>query len=160
MVSWIGITLIEVGGASACGGLEAEGQEFFSPCLSGAILKRSAPEPKGPLSQLLIPNIPTFHGSIGFHSRSELVFPLSQRSLDLDFFILTLTFDISLSTSNLFPTTALNNVHSGGSDQRPVPELQLAHPRRGSHCSRESLTNAAVLLGSGKTGEFRLDKSP
>jgi hypothetical protein len=57
MGSWIGITPKEVGGASACGGLEAEGQEFFASCLSGAILKRSAPEPKGPLSQVLIPNI-------------------------------------------------------------------------------------------------------
>jgi len=66
---WIGITLKEVGGASACGGLEAEGQEFFALCLSEAILKRSAPEPKGPLSQVLIPDIPTFHRSMGFHSR-------------------------------------------------------------------------------------------
>jgi len=64
MDSWIDITRKEVGGASACGGLEAEGQEFFASCLSGAILKRSAPEPKGPLSQLLIPNIPTFQHSI------------------------------------------------------------------------------------------------
>jgi len=72
--SWIGITLKEVGGASACGELEAEGQEFFASCLSEAILKRSAPEPKGPLSQLLIPNIPTFHCSIGFNSQSELLF--------------------------------------------------------------------------------------
>jgi hypothetical protein len=46
MGSWIGITLIEVGGASACGGLEAEGQEYFALCLSEVILKRSAPEPK------------------------------------------------------------------------------------------------------------------
>ncbi len=72
MGSWIGITLQEVGGASACGGLEAEGQEFFASCLSEAILKRSAPEPKGPLSQLLIPNIPRFHRSMGFNSPSEL----------------------------------------------------------------------------------------
>jgi len=61
MGSWIGITLKEGGGASASGGLEAEGQEFFASCLSEAILKRSAPGPKGPLSPLLIPNIPTFH---------------------------------------------------------------------------------------------------
>ncbi len=74
MGSWIGITLREVGGVSACGGLEAEGQEFFASCLSEAILKRSAPEPKGPLSQFLIPNIPTFHRSIGFNFRSELLF--------------------------------------------------------------------------------------
>ena len=30
---WIGNTLIEGGGASACAGLEAEGQEFFASCL-------------------------------------------------------------------------------------------------------------------------------
>jgi len=46
MGSWIGITLIEVGGASACSALEAKGQESFASCLSEAILKRSAPEPK------------------------------------------------------------------------------------------------------------------
>jgi hypothetical protein len=74
MGSWIGITLKEVGGASACGGLEAEGHEFFASSLSEAILKRSAPEPKGRLSQLLIPNIPTFHRSIWFNARSELLF--------------------------------------------------------------------------------------
>jgi hypothetical protein len=39
MGSLIGITLKEVGGASACGELEAEGQEFFASCLSEAILK-------------------------------------------------------------------------------------------------------------------------
>ena len=55
MGSWIGITLIEVGGASACGGLEAEGQKYFALCLSpsflrinSVILKRTAPEPKLP----------------------------------------------------------------------------------------------------------------
>jgi hypothetical protein len=78
MGSWIGITLKELGGASACGGLEAEGQEFFASCLSEAIFKRNAPELKGALSPLLIPNIPTFHHSIGFNSRSELVFPVFQ----------------------------------------------------------------------------------
>jgi hypothetical protein len=36
MGSWIGITLIEVGGASACGEVEAEGQEYFALCLSEA----------------------------------------------------------------------------------------------------------------------------
>ena len=64
MGSWIGITLKEVGRASACGGLEAAGQEFFASCLSEAILKRSAPEPKRALSPLLITqysNIPPFH---------------------------------------------------------------------------------------------------
>jgi hypothetical protein len=50
MGSWIGITLIKVGGASAFGGLEAEGQKYFALCLSPSllrinsmILKRSAP---------------------------------------------------------------------------------------------------------------------
>ena len=43
---WIGNTLIEVGGASACAGLEAEGQEYFALCLNEVILKRNAPEPK------------------------------------------------------------------------------------------------------------------
>jgi len=38
--SWIGITLQEVGGASASGGLEAEGQEFFPSCLSEAVLNQ------------------------------------------------------------------------------------------------------------------------
>jgi hypothetical protein len=52
MGSWIGITLIKVGGASACGGLEAEGQEYFALCLSEVTLKRSAPEPKYHLSAL------------------------------------------------------------------------------------------------------------
>jgi hypothetical protein len=61
MGSRIGIALKEVGGASASGGLEAEGQEFCASCLSEAIFKRSAPESKGALSPLLIPTIPTFH---------------------------------------------------------------------------------------------------
>jgi len=64
MGAWIGITLKEVGGASTCGGLEAEGQEFFAPCLSEAILKRSAPEPQGARSPLSIPTIPLFRYSI------------------------------------------------------------------------------------------------
>jgi hypothetical protein len=63
MGSWIGSTLKEVGGTSACGELEAEGQEFFASCLSEAIFKRSVPEPKEALSPFLIPNIPSFHGS-------------------------------------------------------------------------------------------------
>ncbi len=46
MGSWIGITLIEVGGASACSALETKGQESFALCLSEAILKRSDPETK------------------------------------------------------------------------------------------------------------------
>jgi len=36
----MGITLKEVGGASAYGGLEAEGQELFASCLSEAILNQ------------------------------------------------------------------------------------------------------------------------
>jgi hypothetical protein len=43
MGSWIVITLIKAGGASACSGLEAQGQEYFALCLSEVILKRSAP---------------------------------------------------------------------------------------------------------------------
>jgi hypothetical protein len=39
MGSLIGITLKEIGGASACGGFEAEGQEFVASCLSETILK-------------------------------------------------------------------------------------------------------------------------
>ncbi len=60
----IGITLIEGGGASACGGLEAEGQESFALCLGEAILKRSGPEPKVTLSPPLIPTIPILQHSI------------------------------------------------------------------------------------------------
>jgi hypothetical protein len=78
MGSWIDITLKEVEGASASGGLEAEGQEFFASCLSEAILKRSAPEPKGALCPLLIPNIPTFHRSIGFKLSLRAPFPRSE----------------------------------------------------------------------------------
>ena len=40
MGSWIGITLIEVGGASAFGGLEAEGQEYFALRFSEAVLNQ------------------------------------------------------------------------------------------------------------------------
>ena len=39
MGSWIGISLVEVGGASACTGLEAEGQEYFALCLSPSLLR-------------------------------------------------------------------------------------------------------------------------
>jgi len=39
MGSWIGITLVEVEGASACTGLEAEGQEYFALCLSPSFLR-------------------------------------------------------------------------------------------------------------------------
>ena len=40
MGSWIGITLIEVGGASVYDGLEAEGQEYFALCLSETLLNQ------------------------------------------------------------------------------------------------------------------------
>jgi hypothetical protein len=43
MGSWIGITLIEVGEASACGGLEAKDQEYFTLCLRSFV-------PQGKLS--------------------------------------------------------------------------------------------------------------
>ena len=69
--SWIGIALIEVGGASACGGLEAEGQEYFALCLShsflrinSVILKRGAPELKVMCFPFLMLNIPSFHHSV------------------------------------------------------------------------------------------------
>jgi len=39
----MGITLIEVGGASACCGLVAEGKESIASDLNEVILKRSAP---------------------------------------------------------------------------------------------------------------------
>jgi len=39
MGSWIGITLVGVGEASACTGLEAEGQEYFALCLSPSFLR-------------------------------------------------------------------------------------------------------------------------
>jgi hypothetical protein len=64
MGSWIGIPLIEVGGASACGGLEAEGQEYFALCLSEVILKRSAPEPKVTLFPIFIRIIPLIQHSM------------------------------------------------------------------------------------------------
>jgi hypothetical protein len=64
----MGITLIEVGGASACRGLEAEGKEsiasYLSPSflrINSVILKRSAPEPKLPLFPIFIRIIPLLH---------------------------------------------------------------------------------------------------
>jgi hypothetical protein len=60
----VGITLIEVGGAFACGELEAEGQEYFALCLSEVILKRSAPGPKVLPFRFLTPTIPKFQQSI------------------------------------------------------------------------------------------------
>jgi len=71
MGSRIGITLIEVGGASACGGLEAEGQKYFTLCLSpsflrinSVILERIAPEPKITLFPIFIRIIPVIQHSI------------------------------------------------------------------------------------------------
>jgi hypothetical protein len=54
MGSRIGITLIEVGGASACSGLEAEGQQSFASCLKPFVPqdKLIAPEPKVMLFRL------------------------------------------------------------------------------------------------------------
>ncbi len=77
MGPWIGIALIEVGGASACGGLEAEGQESFALCLSPSFLrinsvklKRGAPELKVMCFPFLILNIPSFQHSINPSLRS------------------------------------------------------------------------------------------
>ena len=83
----MGITLIEGGGASACGGLEAEAQESFALCLSEAILKRSAPETKVTLSPISIPTIPILQHSIipcGWHKSMVLMdngVPLKPRKL-------------------------------------------------------------------------------
>jgi len=54
MGSRIGITLIEVGGASACSGLEAEGQQSFASCIKPFVPqdKLIAPEPKVMLFRL------------------------------------------------------------------------------------------------------------
>jgi hypothetical protein len=51
---WIGITLIEVGGASACSGLQAEGQQSFASALKPFVPqdKLIAPEPKVMLFRL------------------------------------------------------------------------------------------------------------
>jgi len=48
MGSRIGITLIQVGGVSACSGLEAEGQQSFALCLKPFVPqdKLTAAEPK------------------------------------------------------------------------------------------------------------------
>ena len=46
MGSWIGITLIEVGGASACSGLEAEGKESFASCLRSFVPQDKLSDPK------------------------------------------------------------------------------------------------------------------
>jgi hypothetical protein len=59
----MGITLIEVGGASACCGFVAEGKESIAPDLNEVILKRSAPEPKPPLFPIFMRIIPLLHHS-------------------------------------------------------------------------------------------------
>jgi len=46
MGSWIGITLIEVGGASAWGGLEAEGQEYFAVYLKSFVPQDKLSDPQ------------------------------------------------------------------------------------------------------------------
>ncbi len=46
MGSWIGITLIKVGGASACSGLEAEGQESFASCLRSFVPQDKLTDPQ------------------------------------------------------------------------------------------------------------------
>ncbi len=46
MGSLIGITLIEVGGSSACGGLEAEGQESFALCLRSFVPQDKLSDPE------------------------------------------------------------------------------------------------------------------
>jgi hypothetical protein len=84
------ITLKEVGGASACGGLEAEGQEFFASCLRSFVPqdKLSDPQAKRSLTKrntfsafdTQYSNIPSFHRSMGFNSRSETLCQLLQTS--------------------------------------------------------------------------------
>jgi len=59
---------IQVGGASACGGLEAEGQGYFALCLNEVILKQSVPESKVTLFPLFIPHYSTI--STILHSNS------------------------------------------------------------------------------------------
>ena len=46
MGSWIGITLTEIGGASACSGLEAEGQEYFASCLRSFVPRDKLTDPQ------------------------------------------------------------------------------------------------------------------
>jgi hypothetical protein len=79
MGPWIGITMIEVGGASACGGLEAEGQEYYALCLNEVILKRTAPEPKVMCFPFLMLNIPSFHFSSTLPSGTA-DHPINQRT--------------------------------------------------------------------------------
>jgi hypothetical protein len=74
MGPWIGIALIKVGGASACGGLEAEGQESFALCLRSFVpqgklsdtqARRSRAESKVfSVFYVQYSIIPTFHQSI------------------------------------------------------------------------------------------------
>jgi hypothetical protein len=95
---WIGITMIEVGGASTCGGLEAEGQEYFALCLSPSFLRinsvilksvpgsDSKPTPQGERSwtkrnafSLLIPHDSNTSNEIFHHSFSPAHYPQGQR---------------------------------------------------------------------------------
>jgi len=46
IASWIGITLIEVGGAPACSGLEAEGQESFASCFRSFVPQDKLSDPQ------------------------------------------------------------------------------------------------------------------
>jgi hypothetical protein len=46
MVSWIDTTLKEIGGASASGELEAEGQEFFASCLRSFVPQDKLSDPQ------------------------------------------------------------------------------------------------------------------
>jgi hypothetical protein len=46
MGSWIGIPLIEVGRASACGGLEAEGQKYYALCLRSFVPQDKLSDPQ------------------------------------------------------------------------------------------------------------------
>ena len=46
MGPWKGIGLIEVGGSSTYGGLEAEGQEYFTLCLSSFVPQDKLSDPR------------------------------------------------------------------------------------------------------------------
>jgi hypothetical protein len=46
MGSWIGVTLIEVGGTSASSGLEAEGQGSFASCLRSFVPQDKLSDPQ------------------------------------------------------------------------------------------------------------------
>jgi hypothetical protein len=84
MGSWIGITLIEVGEASACGGLEAKGQEYFTLCLRSFVSQGKLSDTQARRSRTEsnvfsvfdahYSIIPTFHQSIVplFHHSNSL----------------------------------------------------------------------------------------